>query len=172
MNTKQIKVLQALVAEGNVWWTDGRTSRHVKEVRLTSAQNGRQVKRPIAVFTAFDEEMALAGVEVSSFVVQQPCLIELHMRPVGFLERFTDALALLCGGRRPSEQLVRDWFNADLDSRHLQDWAVNNMSVAWGTGIGVLDAATAMADNAEEGIDHETREEFLLTTPAAASQTE
>lgn len=164
MNTKEIKILQARVAAGNVWWTNGSKSRLVKEVKLTSAQNGKQVRRPVAVLAEFDEELALAAVDASVFVVQLPCMVEMHMEPVGFLERFTGALALLCGGRRPEEALVRDWFNPELNSFRLQDWAVANMTVAWGTGIGVLDAATAMADNPEEGIDHETRDEFILTS--------
>ena len=70
------------------------------------------------------------------------------------LSRLQDALTLLCG-ERPSESLCRDWMQDANDD--LQGWAIHHISplTPWATGIGIIDAAYAMASEPEEGEDYD-----------------
>lgn len=94
---------------------------------------------------------------------QAPQLPQLRAAPLSvsagtrYLDRVIDALALLCGGKQPPRELVVQW--EDGTSEELQSWAVSNIVVRWGTGIGAIEAAQAMADAPEEGVGHEYRED-------------
>lgn len=70
-----------------------------------------------------------------------------------YLDRFIEALALLCGGAVPPRELAEQWELGT--SEALQDWAVNHVAARWATGIGAIDAAQALANAPEEGIGHE-----------------
>lgn len=70
-----------------------------------------------------------------------------------FNDRFTDAMQLLCGGMRPEDRIVQDWFNGELDSAELQNFASTH-GPSWGQGCVLIDAAYLMANTPEEGEDH------------------
>jgi hypothetical protein len=71
-----------------------------------------------------------------------------------WIDRFTEALMLLCGGVRPPPQAVMDWFSEE-DSFDLQEFAINNTALPTAQGIAILDAARAVADGPVEGEGHE-----------------
>lgn len=75
-----------------------------------------------------------------------------------YVNRVTDALRLLCGGRTPPPVLVLGWLN--LTNEGLQDWAVCNTELNWAQGIEVIDAALSLAGSPEEGRDHKGLGEF------------
>lgn len=75
-----------------------------------------------------------------------------------WIDRFTEAMTLLCGGKEPPKQAVVDWFDKSKDSFALQEFAVNNTPLSAVQGIGVIDAAMCIADLPPEGEDHELRE--------------
>lgn len=76
-----------------------------------------------------------------------------------WIERFTDALYLLCGSM-PPERLVREWVSNTADPRGmtLQDWAATQSKLWWSMGISVIEAAEHLADHPEEGKGHAARE--------------
>ena len=67
-------------------------------------------------------------------------------------------MTLLCGGNEPPRQMVLDWFNRELDSFELQEFALNNTPLSTTQGIGIIDAAMCIADLPIEGEGHELRE--------------
>ncbi len=82
--------------------------------------------------------------------------------PTTLLQRMSDAVALLCGGKRPSNAMVQGWL--DNTSEELQNFAASH-GPAWAQGIGLLDAARVMADQPVEGVDHE-----MAPQPEAVTQ--
>lgn len=44
-----------------------------------------------------------------------------------YMERFGDAMELLCGGLRPSDQMIEAWFDRDR-----VDWELQEFAVAYG----------------------------------------
>lgn len=89
-----------------------------------------------------------------------------------YVDRMLEALALLCGGKRPNREMVVSW--EDNSSEALQDWAMCNTSIPWATGIGTIEAAQAMAETPEEGMEHQCRtgafpsvREVAVPSPAA-----
>ena len=81
------------------------------------------------------------------------------MKPTKWIDRFSEAIALLCGAK-PPEHLVKEWLDHtdDPHRQNLQDWAACKTPLQWSQGIQVIDAAHALADNPEEGCDHERRQ--------------
>ncbi|MFC4924618.1 hypothetical protein [Delftia deserti] len=75
-------------------------------------------------------------------------------KPTTYLQRFGDAIALLCHGRRPDDLVLSSWL--DGSSFVLQQFAIDN-GPAWAQGIGLIDAATIAADQPTEGVAHEMR---------------
>lgn len=75
--------------------------------------------------------------------------------PTTFVQRFGDALELLCNGKRPSDDLIRWWLDKDVDNIDLQEFCVEN-GPSWAQGIRVIDAAHTLAENPVEGVNHET----------------
>ncbi|MFC4924755.1 hypothetical protein [Delftia deserti] len=75
-------------------------------------------------------------------------------KPTTYLQRFGDAIALLCHGRRPDDLVLTSWLDGTSDV--LQQFAIDN-GPAWAQGIGLIDAATIAADQPTEGVAHEMR---------------
>lgn len=74
--------------------------------------------------------------------------------PTTYLRRFGDAMALLCAGHRPADEVLTAWLDTDADDMRLQEFAVEH-GPAWAQGIGIIDAARMMADQPTEGVEHE-----------------
>ena len=83
-----------------------------------------------------------------------------------YVDRMLEALALLCGGKRPDREMVVAW--EDNSSEALQDWAMCNTSIPWATGIGTIESAQAMAETPEEGTEHQCRSEAFPSVRAVA----
>ena len=87
--------------------------------------------------------------------------------PTTIVERFGDAMELLCQGHRPPDSMLCAWI--DGSSEELQTFAANH-GPAWAQGIGIIDAALTLVDSPTEinfhdrpGVDHEHREQQLQT---------
>lgn len=67
-----------------------------------------------------------------------------------YKERFSQALALLCG-QSPPDYLVDNWLLGEYDPEYdpdaydLQDWAAQHAPFPWAMGITTIDAAEALA---------------------------
>jgi hypothetical protein len=75
--------------------------------------------------------------------------------PTTYLQRFGDAVALLCGGRRATAKMLAGWLDGSDDS--LQHFAIDN-GPAWAQGIVLLDAAALLAETPGEGVQHAARQ--------------
>jgi hypothetical protein len=76
-----------------------------------------------------------------------------------YTERFTHAVAVLCGAQPPTD-MVAEWIaNVDVNGEHrLQSWVLSQAATpSWAQGIVVLDAAHVLANDPEEGMEHEDR---------------
>jgi hypothetical protein len=72
-----------------------------------------------------------------------------------WIERFQQAIALLCGGNAPPLAMCESWINDnDGDHDELQGFAMEHMALPWMQGISLIDAAISLADQPEEGCDH------------------
>lgn len=74
-----------------------------------------------------------------------------HNTPTTYLQRFGDAMNLLCG-TRPSDNMLQAWIHGT--SEKLQEFSIE-FGPEWAQGIAVIDAARVMADQPTEGVDHE-----------------
>lgn len=74
-----------------------------------------------------------------------------------YLDRVIEALTLLCGGNEPPREMVHEWETGE--GEDLQDWAANHTKLPWAQGIGTIEAAQVLADNPEEGMGHQLRDE-------------
>lgn len=83
--------------------------------------------------------------------VSQPAL---H-KPTTWRDRFTEAVAHLCGAE-PPEEYVNEWLaNIDVNGEHrLQSWVGAQRIPSWAQCIVILDAARVLADTPEEGMGH------------------
>lgn len=86
--------------------------------------------------------------------------------PTLFIDRFRASLALLCDNTIPPKRLCRAWLSQDEDesSEQLQAWAANHSKLNWAMGIGIIEAALTLAENPVEGVDHQTKTEYLAET--------
>ena len=82
-------------------------------------------------------------------------------QPTTVIERFGDAMELLCQGTRPPEWMLTSWL--DGSEEELQEFAAH-YGPAWAMGITIIDAALTMVDGPTEiqfrdrpGVDHEHR---------------
>lgn len=82
--------------------------------------------------------------------------------PTDYIERFTEAIALMCS-KKPPKEIVTAWLDKTKDDMRLQEFAIEH-GPAWAQGIAILDAANIMANQPAEGIEHE----FLEEPPAVA----
>ena len=73
--------------------------------------------------------------------------------PTTYVQRLGDALTLLCGGNRPSDEMIGAWMN-ECDDNRLQAFACRH-GPSWAQGIGVIDAAQLLADQPTEGVEHQ-----------------
>lgn len=74
-----------------------------------------------------------------------------------YLDRFIEALTLLCGGNQPPREMAHEWETGV--GEDLQDWAASHTKLPWAQGIGTIEAAQLMADTPEEGMGHELRDD-------------
>jgi hypothetical protein len=79
-------------------------------------------------------------------------------KPTEWMERFVEALELLCAGNRPSDKIVQDWWDDEIDSFDLQEFCIKYCPLTWSMGISVIDAAITLADQPAEGVGHKIRE--------------
>jgi hypothetical protein len=82
-----------------------------------------------------------------------------HGEATTYAERFTHAVAVLCGAQPPAD-MVAEWIaNIDVNGEHrLQSWVLSQAATpSWAQGIVVLDAAHVLANDPEEGMEHEDR---------------
>ena len=75
--------------------------------------------------------------------------------PTTNLQRMREAMTLLCRGNQPEDSILKSWIDGSSDE--LQHFAATH-GPAWAQGIGIIDAATLMADQPTEGGKHEMRE--------------
>jgi len=75
--------------------------------------------------------------------------------PTTYLRRLGDALALLCAGHRPADEMMSAWLDTERDDMRLQEFACDH-GPSWAQGIAVIDAARVLADQPTEGVEHET----------------
>jgi hypothetical protein len=83
----------------------------------------------------------------------------LHGEATTYAERFTHAVAVLCGAQPPAD-MVAEWIaNVDVNGEHrLQGWVLSQAATpSWAQGIVVLDAAHVLANDPEEGAGHKDR---------------
>lgn len=73
-------------------------------------------------------------------------------KPTTHLQRFGDAMELLCAGKRPDDALLKAWTAGT--SEELQIFAAEH-GPAWAQGIGLIDAALMAASQPTEGVEHE-----------------
>jgi hypothetical protein len=81
--------------------------------------------------------------------------------PTTVLERFGDAMELLCQGTRPPDWVLTQWLRGN--GEELQDFA-NDYGPAWAQGIGIIEAALTLVDTPTDinffsrpGVDHQHR---------------
>jgi hypothetical protein len=83
--------------------------------------------------------------------------------PTTWMERFREAMAVMCGGKMPPLDMCEQWVrNEQVNGVDLlQEWVIDHAAVAvsWHTGIGAIEAAKVWADSPEEGVGHEDRED-------------
>lgn len=176
MTDTQIRLLkEELKRNTRVYWMDpDKVAHSVRGVQLKWVENKDEpdLAEPVAKL-ASGKVVALLNVDISEFVMVQPLHLQSWHVPTQYVDRFIQAMQLLCLGNSPSREMVESWFSSDNDD--LQQWAVNNTAMTWATGIGTIEAAMALADTPEEGIsggngqEHQTREEaFPQNHPESA----
>lgn len=104
-----------------------------------------------------DEQLAAAKHVQSALT--PPQRKPLTSKNTTFAQRFTDAVAILCGSEPPTD-FVDEWLgNVDVNGVHrLQEWVLNQAATPpWAQGIVVLDAAHLLAESPEEGEQHKER---------------
>lgn len=90
-----------------------------------------------------------------------------------FEQRFVEALSILCAGKRPDIQIVKDWFDTKLDSFELQAWTIEN-GPDWAQGLAVIDAASVLTSQPPEDEGYASNPEdthrlrFLVTVDVSA----
>lgn len=81
------------------------------------------------------------------------------------LQRLGDALALLCGGVRPPDELITSWIS-DPDSITLQEFVLAHCALDWAQGIVAIYAAFVLAETPEETAGDETKPQHEEATMA------
>lgn len=73
--------------------------------------------------------------------------------PTSHADRFSQAIALLCG-KTPPADAVEAWMAPGSEDMRLQEFAIEH-GPAWAQGVAVIDAAHLLASMPTEGVDHE-----------------
>jgi hypothetical protein len=168
LTDKEIRLLKEQAKRIScLYWRDADGVAHrVRGVQLkwVEDKNEPELAEPVAVLDS-GKVVALYNVELTEFFTLQPLTLGDGRTPTQYVDRVVDTLGLLCNGTKPPREMVEAWFQDE--SEELQDWAVNHTALCWGTGIGTIEAAIAMAETPEEGIsggngqEHQMREEVF-----------
>lgn len=76
------------------------------------------------------------------------------MTPTTYVQRMGDAMALLCHGHRPPNEMIAAWLDPAQEDDRLQSFACDH-GPDWAQGIVVIDAARILAETPVEGVDNE-----------------
>lgn len=82
-------------------------------------------------------------------------------QPTTYVDRFTHAIALLCG-KIPPQEIIEAWLQEGSEDSRLQEFVIEHGPV-WSQGIVLIEAAHLMADQPTEGIDHERQDRELAS---------
>lgn len=63
-----------------------------------------------------------------------------------WIERFSDCMALLCKGKRPSDTDIINYIDEEKEDLTLQWWAREHAAFEWMQGINMIEAAMCLAD--------------------------
>lgn len=170
---------QPVAQEPRVCWlveefsdTGNSTGRYMQDQSgltiTTDAQQARRFRRSrTATFRATDmrEKWGTAWRPVSHvFLAAQPQQDADWMTPTTYLQRMSDAVTLLCCGKRPIDEMVAAWIAGS--SEDLQSWCIER-GPAWAQGIVVLDAAALLAETPTDGVEHEAAQPRQAPVQAA-----
>jgi hypothetical protein len=72
--------------------------------------------------------------------------MELNWKSLDTRDRFIEAIALLCAGAYPPEEMIDAWL--DSDDERLQTWCVNEAGLSYLTGISIIEAAHMLVEEA------------------------
>jgi hypothetical protein len=90
--------------------------------------------------TASDEDVTVA--------------VESTTYQTSFMERFMQALTVLCGGVEPPEAMCAAW--CCQATEELQEWVLDHEKLEWASGISIIEAAEMLANSPKEGQGHLT----------------
>lgn len=79
--------------------------------------------------------------------VTNPNLTKKRQKARSRYQYMREAIAVLCGGRKPNLKMVEAYFTTD-DER-LQWWCFEKRSCDWMTGIGIIEASRALFDESD-----------------------
>jgi len=110
----------------------------------------------ISVIEADPELFVALATEMGYFTVPKTLAEHVDDEQTHYIQRFEEALTLLCGGKRPPEGLCARWSDehASIAHEELQTWAINNTALRWSMGITVIEAAMTLAAEPDEGGNH------------------
>ena len=74
--------------------------------------------------------------------------------PTTVAQRLGDVLQLLCGGKRPPDDVVLAWLDAEMGDIGLQHFCAQH-GPAWAQGIALIELAMVAVAQPTEGVDHE-----------------
>lgn len=94
-------------------------------------------------------------------------------KPTTYMQRFREALSLLCDNAMPPMEMCIQWIKGeDVNGADpLQEWALNHSAAQWAQGIGVIEAAMTLAGQPQEGPEHDSLEDVFPNSqyaPAAS----
>lgn len=76
------------------------------------------------------------------------------LEPTTVAQRLGDVLQLLCGGKRPPDDVVLAWLDAEMGDIGLQNFCAQH-GPAWAQGIGLIELAMVAVAQPTDGVDHE-----------------
>jgi hypothetical protein len=138
------------------------------------------VQKPVAVINAWNlREVYFDANGEPSMHRDPPAQLARPVKPLTgdhttFVQRFTDAVAMMCGAEPPPE-FVDEWLRkveVNFVAR-LQEWVLcQDGAPEWAQGVGVLDAAYLLADSPVEGLGHKDRIEANELTDEPEQETD
>lgn len=134
-----------------------------RSARSTRDLTLRTVRLASAVETTPMSVAAAARALGKPYLERKPRSYSGDAVPTTWMERFREAMAVMCGGKMPPLDLCEQWVrNEQVNGVDLlQEWVIDHAAVAvsWHTGIGTIEAAQVWADSPEQGVGHEDRED-------------